>query len=296
MANIPTVPGSEMVSTPASGAKLNLSPLLGRARGQQAIAGALDDVSNVLIGFSQKMQAAKNAETLLGADLKMSQAQANFRTSLSQQPDESTWTQSHADMVKDVQGQIFAQPMGPEVKRQLSQNFRAWATHTGIEVGTMANTRAVARIEQTGRAQYEQAIKDQDPERANAGLDLMSSVGAIHPKEAQRLRDQIPSKIQVEQINNAIINDPANAPDKLEQVGKDGKFKNWTAVDDKVREQLLREAQRRRNAYQTENLKDMLQANDGGQPLTPESIQQAEDNKTISPQAAAGLRKKMDNV
>jgi hypothetical protein len=137
--------------------------------------------------------------------------------------------------------------------------------------------RQVANIEQTGKAQYDQAIKDQDPARARAGVEMLASVGVIHPKNVAGMLAQIQPKIQVEQMNNAILNNPGMAPDLIMEKDEDGKFVNWKNVDDKTREQILRESQRRQSVFQTQNAQNVVQDIDNGVVYSEEKLSQMQD-------------------
>jgi len=291
MAQIPTVPGTEMVNTPSSGVKRSFDALNAPNRANMQLADTIGDVGSQVGNFAMKLQAAKNFGIAADADREMRQASADFRESRRGRTDEENWPTEWQETADATRQKIYdAHAMGPDLKRQMEVSFKNWDVANAIEVKTLATKQAINRAAERISTAADDAAKDGDEQTINHLFDGAAKTGVYYPEEAEKMKKGYLNKIDQYAAQNYIDSFPAGATEFLEAKDDNGKPVNLTRLDPNQRARMITEARQKMHAYQADNLDDMRSRLDSGEDLSDDFIKLREDKKEISARGAAGLR------
>ncbi len=262
MAQVPTVPGSEMVNTPNSGVKRDFDALNAPNRANMQLASTVGDIGEQIGAFGMKLQAAKNYGIQLSADSKMREAFADFQLSRQGRTDEESWASEWKDRAQEVRSDVYAEHgvNSPILKRQLDNNFNTWESATGIEVKMLANKTAIVRGQE--RLQNNLDISAQQLDRtgdAEAKIDEAVRLGYYHPEQGAIMKKDYGRKVEQAAVKNGIIADPFATYADLQAKTKDGEYEHFKNLTIDERLTLGFEAHREMVAERTSTAADFFQ-------------------------------------
>lgn len=291
MAVIQTVPGSETVSTPPAGVKLNYDALNAPNRAKQDLAGAFSYASAKVDEFGQQIQAVKNFGIAADADRTMRQATADFQASRAGRTDEDQWGQEWKDKAAAVQDQILSnQGAGPDLRRTLSNNLKNWNQSNAIEVQTIARKQMINRSVERASLAADEAAKSGDEQGVLNALTPLVKIGAAYPEKVQAMVKNYTDKIDQYKADNFIENNPVKAVDWLREKDADGEYANVTRINPDQRRIMIRNAEIQKSRVQADNYDSAKLDIDNGNVYTPEAINGLENDGTIAAKQAQGLR------
>lgn len=307
MPQIPTVPGSQQISTPAASVKYDFNSLNAPNRAQMELGGAIQDVGQVANQFGQQLQAVKNFGLAADADRQMRQATADFQVSLRGRTDEQNWVKDWQDKAQSVRDNILNQQgIGPDLKKQLNKNIAGWSQSNAIEFETMAHKQMINRtVEQVQNDANMAAMHGaSDDDITNPILHLADpKVGAMYPEAAKRLAVTMLNKRDQFAADNYISNNAPFAVDWLQAKDKDKNFVNAPRLNPDQRRVKLVEAERLTRSFQANNYNKLgnriAGINDDGT-QTPianlpgdDEIAQAQANREITATQGQALRNRI---
>lgn len=245
---IPTVPGSDIVQTPASGVKLEFGVLDAPNVARQRLAGTVGEVGQMVGGFAEKLQEAKNFGIAADANVKMQEAWAGFSDSLANRNDEEKWGEDWRARAQSVRDQIYSEhQLAPELKRKLDSNLKNWQSSTMIEANTLANKKSILRVEQRGDNAATIAAKNLDEKGINDAIDGLLANGVITPEKAEAKRTAYLNQMDVFAADQAIESNPISAWKMIDNE------KNFTRLDPAQRTAFVRHAKEAMNRAQAGN-------------------------------------------
>lgn len=291
MAQIPTVPGSETVSTPSPNVKLDYNSLNAPNRANMDLGSAFQDVGRQANAFSQQLQAAKNFGIAADADRKMRQATADFQASRAGRTDEDQWGQEWKDKAAAVQDQILSnQGVGPDLRRTLSNNLKDWNQSNAIEVQTIARKQMINRSVERANLAADEAAKDGDDQGVMNALTPLAKIGAAYPEQVQAMVKKYTDKIDQYKADNFINANPGKAVDWLKEKDDDGGYINATRLSPDQRRVKIVDAEKAARSFHTDNYNDALLAVSNGDIPDEATISAMANNSDISALQAKGLR------
>jgi hypothetical protein len=305
---IPTVPGSEMVSTPTSAVKLDVgaleAPLRAKmklAQAQGGIAAAIGEVGQKVGDFGMKMQQAKNFSIMADADRAMRQEIADFQESLPKRTDEDKWTEDWKQKTQALKEKVYSdhKPSG-DLKRELDNQFANWSQSTAIEVKTVANKKQIARFSERHQLDADLAAQHQDEQGIDAALDPMALTGAASPEDVEKLKAQYKNKSNEYAAKNYIMTNPGGAVDFIMQKAPDSTDKNPVYANFPLltadQRNTLRVSAEAARSKSFSNNADLIKAQvDQGDQVTEEYLQTKLENKEIGQSQVIGIRAYLEN-
>lgn len=290
---LPIVSGSEQISTPIGGAKidrLDSNAFRKAALAPGRLAEAIgQDVGGVFDEVSQKIQANRNARQVFQADLAMRKTKDNFTAQLAKMPDEGTWLPAWKQQVDQQRETIQNNPhVGPDVRRVLDQKFDIWEAATTSEIRTQALRKGVADTREDAIADSTYAAHQGDIEGAQNILKAAVSHYAMDAADANRIGKRFPTIAAQAQADTAISTNPIKAPDLIKQF--EGVMEPRMYVALQVR---AREAQ---NQARASNLNDFAEQMDNSPDGTidPKQLQSAVKSGNITQRGADQLNARME--
>jgi hypothetical protein len=252
MAGIPTVPGTEQVSTPTTGIRLDANTLEEPARAQMGLAGTIGDAGQELAAFGQKIQGVVNYGIRADADRQMRQASADFQASRAGRTDEGDWENQWKQKSAETQAAIYDQHnVGPMLRRQLDVDFKNWDQANAIEVRTIARKQMINRAVERADMDANMAAKDGDEQGVitaikgrNYNGKSLTDLGALFPEQAEQLVKKNLAAMDHYAAAHLITNDPITAEQALAEEDKNGKPVNFKRITPENRLTLQFEAHR----------------------------------------------------
>lgn len=280
-----------MVRTPTASNPLDFRsldlPNQARAQFGQSIESAGGQAADEAI----KLQSAVNYGIAADADRQMRQATADFQTSLVNRPDENNWSADWKEKSNEVWENIQDKnPIGPTLRRQLTQNFKDWQSSTGIEVNMLANKQRLNRGVDNIGLDADLAARHGDENGINQVID-----GGVHnhlllPEQAEKMKRQYMDKIDTYAADNYISANPTKAIDWLQEKDDDGNYMNATRINPDQRRVMIRNAEIQKSRAQADNFDSAKLDVDNGNIPTEDTIKQMENSGTVAARQAQGLR------
>lgn len=311
MANVPTVPGSEIdINTPERAVRLDAGALSGpRLRGQAAISSAVGAVGDVAEGLQDQLMKARNAGIAADVDLKMRTARQSFLESLRNDPnegwksaDDSAWKDRAAEVASSVREDILSEHtrVPPEMRQQIEHGFKSWESSLLLESQSMANVQMTTRAWGRSKEDYADALKDGHGEHAMNILRVARDTKIAPPEEVDQLERDIPRTIARNFIENGLQANPKGTEDLLKSgaslpaVDQNGKrIVPKEVLRPKEMEQLQNTARARASSWQRENFGVMISTK--ADPITgyvpDETIDEGMASGEIDPKVGTNLKR-----
>ncbi len=292
MANIPTVPGSEIVQTRPAGVKADFGALDAPNQARLGLAGTIGQAGEVLGNVSQKMQEVANYSILSDADRQMRKATADFHASLAGRTDETNWEKDWLDKADEVRQGIYDQHgAGPALQRQLDTHFKDWTQANGIEVRSLARKQTINRAVERANLAADEAAKDGDEPGVKAALEPLISLGAAYPEQVQGMVLKHLDRIDHYAATNFITADPIHAEESLQEKDAKGNYVNFPRLTPEARLTLGFQAHRMAVEVRSDtaadffNRKQAFYAGDGPD-VPPDEVRQAVVQGRLTPAQA----------
>lgn len=245
MPNVLTVPGSERVSTPSTGVKLDFGTLNEPNQARAGYAAEIGQAGQQLNEFGQKLQATVNYGIAADADRQMRQATADFQASRAGRNDPDNWDSEWKDMASKTWSNINdSHPIGPQLKRQLTQNYIDWQQSNAVEVNMMANKKRIGLAVDHTTMAVDEAAKDGHQDAIMAAYEPLVKLGAITPDHAKLLVHEGLAKADRYAADRYIAANPVAGEEHLMETDKDGKYVNFPHMDDNTRVTVAFQAHR----------------------------------------------------
>jgi hypothetical protein len=248
MPQIPTVPGSYRVNTPDAGVKMDFGTLNQPNVAAGNMGRAVGEVGREVGGFALQLQQAKNFGVAADADRQMRQAAADFQASRVGRTDEENWGNEWKEKSDQLwSGLQDTLPIGPDLKKQLTVNFKNWQSANAIEVQTIANRQRINRAVDRIGLDADEAAKDGGPEAAAHISQVFD--GAVHhqlmlPEVAEKMKRQYMGKVDRYAADRFIAANPIAGEEHLMETDAKGKYVNFPHLDDNTRVTLAFQAHR----------------------------------------------------
>lgn len=287
---LPIVSGSEQVSTPIGGTKIDSGAFREAALAPGKLAQAVgQDVGGVFDEVSQKIQANRNASMVFKADLGMRKSKDEFTAQLAKMPDPGTWLPAWKQQVDQQRDAVLNNPhAGPDVKRVLNQKFDVWEASTTAEIRTQALRKGVADSREDAIADSTYAAHQGDIEGAKNILNAAVSHYALSSSDANRIGKRFPTIAAQAQADTAISTNPIKAPELIKQFEGVMEPRMFVAVQARAREA--------QNQARSANLNDLAEQMDNSPDgaLDPKTISTAVKSGDITQRGADGLIARME--
>jgi hypothetical protein len=248
-----------MIQTPTQGVKLDFNALNVTNQAKMQLAGEVGQIGRQLGEFSQKLQAAKNYGVALDADRQMRESFADFQLSRQGRTDEENWGQEWKEKAESVRSSVYDEhAVGPELKRQLQQNFNHWQSATGIEVKMLAQKQAINRATIRLADDIKVAAQQGDEEHGMVAISGAVAHGILFPEQGQRMKIAFGNQIDEYAAKNYMDSHPAHAVDFFEEKDKKGNYVNLARLNPDQRKRLITEANAMKHRYQSDNAVDYM--------------------------------------
>ena len=272
------------MSTPQANEKLDFGPLNAPNAAAREMGGAIGDVGRAIGDFAQRMQAGVNYGIAADVDRQMRQETADFQQSRVGRADEDNWQAEWKERSDGLWGKINDEhAIGPDLKRQLTVNYKNWQSSSGIEVQMMANKQKVNRAIDRVMMDADAAAQAGDPHGVNEAFKGAVEGHLLLPEVAEFQIKQHLVKIQEYEALNYIMNNVSGAVDYLEAKTEGGNPKNLKLLPQDKRLSLLNTARSQFVKYQSDNLSDMIAGLQNGEVKTPEELSALVETRVISP-------------
>lgn len=286
---IPTIPGTEQINTPSAGVKLNYNALNVTNQTKMAMGEAVGYVGEQVGAFSQKLQAAKNYGIAADASREMQKSWGEFVQSRQGRDDEENWVNEWQQKAQEVKGSVYEKHApGPQLKRQLEQNFKDWEVTNTIETKTIANKKAIGTANLRVDAAINEAAQTGHPEAAEPQIrtliDGKVKAGLIAPQRAKAELQDALNKVDEYAARNYIEANPIGASKYLEDK------KNLSRLDPNQRDRFLTESRVRRHQAQSDQVQGIRDSYDSGAPKSEAQIDDMVKTEQISPRGAEMYR------
>ena len=306
---IPTVPGSEMVSTPTTGVKLDVgaleAPLRAKmklAQAQGGLASAIGEVGQVVGDFGAKLQQAKNFGIAADSDRQMRQAWEDFHSSLPGRTDEENWSKDWQAKAQAVKDSVYSQHKpAPDLKAQLDNNFANWQQSTAIEAKTVANKQTINRAVERADLSADAAAMAGDEVGIRNALEPLARLGAATPEKVNAMVAQKMNKRDEYAAKNYIMAHAGNAVDFITETEAGGtdenpKHSNFPLLTADQRNTLKVAAEQAQSKFWNGNL-DMARIQvDRGDEVSEDYLQEKLKNKELGERQVIAIRTYKKNV
>jgi hypothetical protein len=289
MAQIPTVPGSEMINTPVGGVKADLGPRVASlGAGAEGLGSGLESVGQVLQGVSTKIANAKIATDISNADANMLTEGSKYEEGLRTNQNTDTWLPNFNKESSRIADNLFNKQLAPEAKQQIQLNYSHWNAQMSTRISGAANVKRVNDMTQdfsTNAALYE---SHGDAELAKAEYGKMLQNGLISESKYKHHIQQADVNAEIAQIQTGIGNDPQQIVKDLEDPRM---FRNITAKQRITLSKTAGEAARREHNdnFQQESLDLDAAAGNGLVKLDEQYYRQLEKAGKLSSSGATIL-------
>lgn len=181
-----------------------------------------------------------------------------------------------------------------EYKTQMAR----WQTMSAMHVGHLATEKALANGLADTRTSYELGIQIGTPESIAKSKDVVNtavSTGLMHPEEGQQLLQQLPIKVEKNQVAKLTDGDymagrgPIVAEKLLSAQDKDGNFINFPHLQGEDRQQALFNSFRAARGLEAQVAQKYSELKINGQQPDPAAVKKDVELGAISPAAAKGL-------
>lgn len=276
------VPGSEVRSN-YGGTQLNAAPLLAVGGAKAAVGSGLQDVSNVLQVFGEKMQAATNTADIIEAQNKMQQTQAAYSDEMATNQDEQTWVPGWQKNVSELKTSILDNgKLAPDVREHLQNQLSQWESTSTTQIATQANVRSIQRQKARLMTVADDNWKNGDFDQGKQAIDAMVGAGLVNPDEAVDIVKAGRVKVDVNNVNRGIGVDPIGTFDALNDQTDGGRWRNFTALDENQRESLKVEARRQISAVRVETVNDLVDRRNSGEIIGTAELQKLVDGRKLN--------------
>lgn len=292
MANVPTIPGTFQANSPSVGIKADFGALDAPNRANAQSSQNIGRIGVELGDFALKMQAAVNYGIEADADRKMRKTMAEFQQSRQGRTDENQWEAEWKEKSDQLLSSISEEsPIGPDLKRKLTENFKDWQTSGAIEVRMMANKQAINRATERAGQAADEAARDGDEQGVNLAIDGAVDHGLLMPEVAAKMKRQYLTKIDEYAAKNFIMANPMSAEDFLGEKTEVGKYVNLPRLTPDQRYSLLQQAKgavvQKRTDYQNE----IATRRFGGELIGDAELEGAVKSRIVTPAWARAFKK-----
>lgn len=298
MAAIPTIPGTQRISTPTIGAKADARAAIQHYGAVRAVAqdasAALNEGVGAIDAYEQQKRRAEEAYVFNDSAIKLQKITSDFRHTLKQQPDQQivpNW-QVQAKSMRDsiIDTDKFRQ-MSLPARRQLTMSLDKWQGSSAAEFQVQADKLGSQRRQAAAMAAADEFLKSGDPamqKNAEASIDAAQRAGDYTPQQAAFIKSKFPQKLQEDQIGNGIL---ANPTATLKDI-RGGKFDKIPKIAlDRYALQAAAAVKRNQTDSMQDTLNQLDQGADTNEILT--QTDQKEKAKMITPEAATGIRNRI---
>ena len=229
------------------------------ARGRAAIAGGIQEFSDVTGRMALQMQEARNTAAIADADRLMREKTDEYLDSLAEQPDYSKWVSDFQTQVPAVQQAVFqkfhGRGLGPEVTRKLELAFKDWGQRTTAQIHTLATRAEVKDTRSSIQLSSSKAAEQGDELGAMAPFDSPGAKHVFTPTEITAFKDDVGRQVDHYAARHGAMKDPRGTLELLKEETEGGKPKNFKrlTVDDRdvfERECRARISQERVDTFQ----------------------------------------------
>lgn len=301
MANIPSVPGAEVLQAPNQPPRLNAGAFSGPARGRIAMGEAIARAGQVFGELALQKQETVNTAALAHADIVMRQGTDSFLSSLQHDPQGyDKWNDEFASQAATIKEQAFAKYQGmslsPLVKQKLNLAFEDWQNRTASQVNVLSTR---AQINDTA-AQLDHASDLAAQQGSEGGaLAPYQSPGAKHiftDVELQTRMDGVKRKIQNYEVDSGLMNNPADTVEQLEAQTPTGRYKNFPDLDPNARLAKIRMGTVLTNRAMMDNYREVYDQVEGGRIYSRDELENMVSQHHLRPNAVDLILKKQTGV
>ena len=250
MANIPTIPGTQMVQDQPIGVKMD--PTAGLKLNAQ-VAETVGTAAAVIGQYEEKKQKAEENYVQNASALSFHKMTQDFRDQVNKgMPDEqivNNWD-SQFNNWKQQQVEQYDSKLSPEARRQMQFAWDQGGISTRGEFQLVAEHKAVQRRRGAVHALGQEFINTGDEQTAklySTAIDNSIRYGDMSHQEGDSLKAMIPQKIDVQRAMLGINTNPFQTYQEL----KDGKYKE--IKNENIKRQLMNDAFRGYNDDQRTN-------------------------------------------
>lgn len=290
---IPTIPGTNQVTTQAIGTPVSSGPRIAALQGVKEVisaeAGAIGTAAETIIAYEKKKQKAEQVAAFNQASIMMREATAQYREQIAKNPDYNSYVPQWQKVAQSVARQAMQNPaLTGAAKRQMQMAVASWQSQTNIEFQQAADLRGTQYRRTTATLAAEKAYREGNLNAGDAAIDGAVKVGDMWPEDATRIKMTGKNTAELSQIETGIRVAPEQTMKDIEA----GHFKNVTAHQLETARVQAR-AQIARN--QSDNLRGMyddLQSDP--MQLTDARLDDAVKQGRITPQGANSLKMARD--
>jgi len=218
MAQIPTIPGTEMIQTPVGQVKRDPSAKIMLGRSVSQLGQGFEQVGQVFQELQDKMNLAADGAALTKRQTLMTRSEGELMAKLAQNQDpdpQKTWPAMHDAMVKEVQNKSLTDPqlgsISPRAKRQLNMDLSSWAQTGSTKVMLDATKKKVALDTKDYNEAIDEFVKNLRPDLAISKITEMREHNLIGDGDMKKRINDANNQVSVFGVDRKINDDAIGA-------------------------------------------------------------------------------------
>jgi hypothetical protein len=289
---MPSIPIATFTARPGplTGVRVNPNAYEGQYDAARRLAGTVSQAGDMTLEFAQRIQQAEDYKHKASLETALHAAYGDFQNGLQSQPDETRWQNDWQKRLEKTLKVAMPTKMAARTRAEITAYVDHFKQSTRVEVDHLALARGISKAKQAGENRLDQALREQDLPAFDQTLTQGVQAGLWSQPDAEKMRVQAGAKMATYAASDIILKNPVAAVEQLTDQTDGGRWRYFKELDETHRRILTGQAKAALSRNQSETRDDMLNAVDGGQIITDQTIETAELAKAISPAGAKGIR------